>query len=328
VTGRLSWRKLVRAALLSIALVGVLLWLSGFVFRTLVPHENDQSKNLFSARLHHATAVVHLDKLPAPLTETERRRDRLAVILDRKSIRVGVRSDVLPFVFTNLQGELVGFDMTLLHDLAQDLDVHLHVVQVDRSQRGELLDNGGIDILAGGIAVTPDNVNFGTFPMPYLDQTAALVVPDHRRGEFTDLKIIRSMKKLKIAVHSEYYLQRLKHVLPDAEYVLVDSIEGFLKGEMPDVDALLYTAEAGSAWTFLYPQNAVVVPEGFRVKVPTGFLIPTGSDRFYDFMNTWMVLKVKNGQIAEAYDRWILGQGVTAQELRWSVVRNVLHWVD
>ncbi|TFH48396.1 MAG: cation:dicarboxylase symporter family transporter, partial [Lysobacterales bacterium] len=111
VTGRLSWRKLVRAALLSIALVGVLLWLSGFVFRALVPHENDQSKNLFSARLHHATAVVHLDKLPAPLTETERRRDRLAVILDRKSIRVGVRSDVLPFVFTNLQGELVGFDM-------------------------------------------------------------------------------------------------------------------------------------------------------------------------------------------------------------------------
>lgn len=77
-----------------------------------------------------------------------------------------------------------------------------------------------------------------------------------------------------------------------------------------------------AAWTSLYPQNSVVVPEGMRIKVPTG------SDRFYDFMNTWLELKIKNGQVADAYDRWILGRGITDREPRWSVIRNVLHWVD
>lgn len=136
------------------------------------------------------------------------------------------------------------------------------------------------------------------------------------------------MKKLRIAVSSEYYLQRLRHALPDAQSEFIENIESYLKGELPDVDALLYTAEAGSVWTFLYPQYSVVVPEGLRAKIPTGFLIPTGSERFYDFMNTWLELKIKNGYVAQVYDRWILGQGITAQEPRWSVIRNVLHWVD
>lgn len=328
VTGQLNWRKLVRAALLSVALAGLLLWLSGFAFRALVPHASEQSRQLLGVKPSPGAAIVQVEKLPPPLPETERRRDRLAVILDRGSIRVGISSDVLPFVFVNLDGELVGFDMELLHNLATDLDLTLEVARIDWSQRGELLKTGRIDILAGGIAVTPESVDFGTFAKPYLDQTAALVVRDHRRREFTDLEKIRGMKDLKIAVPSEYYRQRLGRALPDAQVESIDHVESYLKGELPDVDALLYTAEAGSAWTFLYPQNAVVVPEGMRRKIPTGFLIPTGSNRFYDFMNTWLELKIKNGHVADAYDRWILGQGVTDREPRWSVIRNVLHWVD
>lgn len=328
VTGQLSWRKLVHAALISIAAVAVLMWLSGFVFRTLVPHQSGQNLELMGATLSRTVPVVRLDEYPPPLSKAEQAKDRLTVILDRKSLRVGVLSEVLPFVFSNSQGNLVGFDMELLHDFAKDLDVRLDVVQIDWSQRGQLLGDGSIDILAGGISVTPDNVRFGTFPTPYVDQTAALLIPDHRRSEFSDMDSIRAMKKLTIAVPNDYYQQRLEQALPNAKSVFIDDIESFLKGELPDVDALLYTAEAGSAWTFLYPSYAVVVPDGLRVKVPTGFLIPNDNQRFYDFMNTWLVLKIKNGQVAGAYDRWILGKGVTAVEPRWSVIRNVLHWVD
>lgn len=328
VSGQLSWRRLTRAALVGVALAAALLWSSSFVFRALVPHESGESRKFLSATMSEGTTVVNLAKHAPPLPETDRRRDRLAVILDRKTLRVGVLPDNLPFVFSNLKGELVGFDMQLLHDLARDLDVTLEVARVDWSRRGELLASGSIDLLAGGITVTPDNVYFGTFPTPYLDQSAALVVADHRRGEFTDLENIRAMKKLKVAVPNEYYMQRVERVLPNAQSVFIDSIEEYLKGHLADVDALLYTAEAGSAWTLLYPQNAVVVPDGLRVKVPTGFLIPTGNERFYDFMNTWLTLKIKNGQVANAYDRWILGKTGAGREPRWSVIRNVLHWVD
>ena len=328
VTGRLSWRKLTHAALAGIAVAAVALWLSGFAFRVLVPHESDTGNKFLSATMGKDVAVVNLAKHAPPLSEADRKRDRLAVIEKRKTLRVGVIPNTLPFVFSNLRGDLVGLDMQLLHDLAADLDVALEVTPVDWSQRGALLASGSIDLLAGGIAITPDNVNFGTFPEPYLEQSAALLVIDHRRGEFTDIEKIRAMKTLKIAVPNEYYMRRLERALPNAQSVFIDNIEDFLKGKLPDVDALLYTAEAGSAWTFLYPQYTVVVPEGLRVKVPTGFLIPRDNERFYDFMNTWLVLKTKNGQVADAYDRWILGKEKGGKAPRWSVIRNVLHWVD
>jgi len=328
VTGTLSWRRLTQAALVGVVVAGVLLWLSGFAFRALVPHESGQSKIFLNAKPTQSAPVEKLASAPPPLSEAQRRRERLDIILERKTLRVGVHSDILPFVFTNASGELVGFDMELLRDLANDLQIKLEVAHIDWSRRGELLENGSVDLLAGGIAITPDKVRFGTFPTSYMDQTAALVVADHRRREFATLEDVQNMDDLTIAVPSEYYLERIQLTLPNARTVLVDDIVPFLKGELPDVDALLYTAEAASAWTFLYPQDAVVLPQGLRSKVPTGFMIPLNSERFYDFMNTWLELKLKNGEIADAYDRWILGKGTHDQEPRWSVIRNVLHWVE
>ncbi len=262
------------------------------------------------------------------MPESDRQRDRLAVILERGSIRAGVPPDTLPFAFVNRDGELVGFDIELLHDLARDLNVTLELVHVGRATRMELLDSGSIDILVGGIAITPDNVVYGTFSDTYLDQTAAFLVPDHRRREFTDVESIGRLQGLKVAVPNEYYLQRLRHALPDVEGILIDDIERYLQGEPPQADALLYTAEAGSAWTLMFPAYSVVVPAGLNLKIPTAFMIPAGSERYLDFVDTWLELKMKNGQIAEAYERWILGKGATEQQPRWSVIRNVLHWVD
>ena len=328
VTGKLSWRRLMHTAVLGIAVAAAALWLSGFAFRALVPHESGQSKVFLNAKPSQPVSAVELDSPPAPLSEADRRNERLEIVLQRKSLRVGVHSYQLPFAYKNATGELVGFDMELLRDLAIDLRVKLEVARIDWSRRGELLENGSIDLLAGGIAITPDSVRFGTFPNAYMDQTAALIVADHRRREFTTLDSLRAMSKLTIAVPSEYYLERIRVELPNARTLLVNDIVPYLKGELEEVDALLFTAEAGSAWTFLYPQNAVVVPHGLRTQVPTGFMIPLNSERFYDFINTWLELKLKNGQIADAYDRWILGQGVHDQAPRWSVIRDVLHWVE
>jgi hypothetical protein len=47
-----------------------------------------------------------------------------------------------------------------------------------------------------------------------------------------------------------------------------------------------------------------------------------------DFLNHWIDLKKKDNTIKKTYNYWILGQGVTIKEPRWSIIRNVLHWVE
>ena len=87
-------------------------------------------------------------------------------------------------------------------------------------------------------------------------------------------------------------------------------------------------AERGSAWTLLYPQFSVVVPEPGIIKVPLAYPIAEHDAAFAGFMNTWIDLKRKDGTIQRLYDYWVLGRDAAPRQPRWSVIRNVLHWVD
>jgi hypothetical protein len=45
------------------------------------------------------------------------------------------------------------------------------------------------------------------------------------------------------------------------------------------------------------------------------------------FVDTWIDLKRNDGTIDELFAHWILGQDNTPRQPRWSIVRDVLHWV-
>ena len=87
-------------------------------------------------------------------------------------------------------------------------------------------------------------------------------------------------------------------------------------------------AERGSAWTLQYPAYSVVVPGPNPIRVPLAYPIGRRDERFASFVNTWIALKGKDGTLDAAYKHWILGQDAAPRQPRWSIVRNVLHWVE
>lgn len=78
----------------------------------------------------------------------------------------------------------------------------------------------------------------------------------------------------------------------------------------------------------MYPQFSVVVPRPSRVAAPVGFALPQDARELATFVDTWVRLKKKDGTLDRLYANWILGQGAKPHEPRWSVIRNVLGWVD
>jgi ABC-type amino acid transport substrate-binding protein len=89
----------------------------------------------------------------------------------------------------------------------------------------------------------------------------------------------------------------------------------------------MFPAERGSAWTLLYPQYSVVVPGPGIVKVPLAYPIARHDLAFAGFVNTWIELKRRDGTIESLYQYWILGRNAAPSRPRWSILRNVLHWV-
>jgi len=253
------------------------------------------------------------------------------VIKKRGMLRVGVFIDRLPFVFLNRERRLVGFDVEMAHLLARDLGAKVEFVQLEESRAlPHLLATGRIDLAMTGFPITPERAAGMLFSDPYLDETFAFVVKDHLREEFSGWANIRDLAAFPVALPDlPYFIDRLKARAPGLKLQVVDSFnkieEGLQKGTF---DAVALPAERGSVLTLLYPKYTVVVPEPGVVKIPLAYPLAGGDPNWAYFLNTWIELKRRDGTIDALYGHWILGKQAGKRQPRWSIMRDVLGWVD
>jgi ABC-type amino acid transport substrate-binding protein len=224
----------------------------------------------------------------------------------------------------------VGFDVEMAHTLAKELGVHLEFIPFQFNTLAQQLREDHFDIAMSGVPMVTTFLKEMNFSDDYMDITFSFAVKDHRRKEFTTVEKIESMERLRIAFPgaSSYFAERIKEVLPQAEIVTLNSIRDFFESDSEGVDALVIGAEVGAAWTLLYPDFQVVIPEEVYVAFPLGYPIASGQQEWINLINRWIDLKRKDRTIEWAYDYWILGKGATEKRQRWSIIRDVLHWVE
>ena len=253
-------------------------------------------------------------------------------ILERGVLRVGYQPFRYPFSFFNDDDELVGFDIQIANQLASDLGVDLELVAYDwYTHAGEQMAMRSIDLVPN-VPFIESLLPLVEYSDPVLTGTAAFVVRDHRRHDFATLEALQSQRKLTIGVTANPKLveNQLRGWLPrvSLELVGLQSPDDFFFSKVPGVDALITTAEIGTALTLLHPEYAVVIPKPTLWRLPMGFVTAKGNFELAEYLDGWVATHQEKGTFQRAYDHWILGEGAQRREPRWSVVRNVLKWVD
>ncbi len=326
----LNWKKLINFSLITtLLIIGVISGTRVFLsWTTGQPYTKDKVVAGMHLLNHPVPAVVHKTAPPA-IEVSSTGRSRLERIRERGVLRVGY-SDWLPWAFFNSAGDLVGFDIDMAHTLARELGVTLEFIPLDLETAAQQLNDNHFDIIMMAQPVTTDRLGEVEYSEAYLDVTWALAVLDHRRKDFENAERIKSAEELRIAVtgHDPYFVKKLNEMLPQAEVVEINTPHEFFENEIFDVDALLCSAEGGSAWTLLYPGYSIVVPKPGVIKQPVAYSTAKGDQEMVNFMNRWIDLKRKDGTIERIYNYWILGYGATDKEPRWSIIRDVFHWVD
>jgi Na+/H+-dicarboxylate symporter/ABC-type amino acid transport substrate-binding protein len=328
VVGRFRLRQLAQAVTISIVATVVLMVALGFVLTRAIPYAYEGDRTFVARRLLSLPVKsVQVESL-TKLTDADLARPRLDVIRERGSLRVGYVPDSLPFSYKSSTGEIVGFDMDMIHELANGIGVTLELMRLDYERGIRSLESGGVDIMVGGLGVTPQDAPRVAYTRSYIDQSVGLVMLDHRQDEFAELSVIRKQRGLRIAVPRSalHYEVLLKRSLPYAEMVPIDSVRTFFRNQIADLDAMAYFAETGSAWTLVYPDFSVAVPRGLRMKGSTAFALPQGQPQFFRFIDNWLELSELNGTTDRFYRHWILGLDDGRLEPHWSIMRNVLGW--
>jgi Na+/H+-dicarboxylate symporter/ABC-type amino acid transport substrate-binding protein len=276
-------------------------------------------------RLGGAPATVEREFPGAAAQETGGVLERIRA---RGVLRVLTLPDRLPYAFENRDGRLVGLDVEMAQALATDLGVGVMFYRADADRLNALLADGVCDIAMSGVVLSPERAADVLFSSPYLDETLAFIVRDNLRERFRTWADIRQLGPVRVgAPDLPAFTRAVAARAPDLHIVPIRQTAEILTGD-DEVMAYVLPAERGSVMTLLHPAYSVVVPQPDTIKLPLAYPLARGDERWASYVNTWLQLKRGDGSIDVLYRHWILGENAMPASKRWSVARNVLHWVE
>ncbi len=256
----------------------------------------------------------------------------LARIRERGILRVGYVPEDYPSAFFNSRGELVGFDVEMMYRFAKYLEVFVEFVPIDPVSRApELINSGYCDIFGSLIPIWPRNVELFAMTSPVLSEPVGLIVPDHRRDEFRRWDSIREKSDLRIGITDiPESRSELARFLPNATAVPYrdkKELDAILEAGAPGLDAVIDQADQGAAWTIRHPEFTLVTPTPTLI-IPHGYSVARGNTDLLLYLDTWLLNARMDGTVDALYRYWMLGKVKETQPPRWSVIRDVLGWID
>jgi ABC-type amino acid transport substrate-binding protein len=252
--------------------------------------------------------------------------DVVARIQETGVLRVGYHSGIAPYVYFNEWGELVGHDVALIHNFARAVGVRIDWIPFDYVSLVDDLLAHRFDIAVGSVSVTEGRLTQIDFTAPYSEQELVLVVRDHARHEFYTQEQIHARANLRMAaLKGSSTLEILRTMFPQKTILPASSMDILL--EDPSIDAYLQTHWEAFTWALTHPQYSIVAPSPSLGMEHLAIAITPNAPELTRLTSYWLEMQRKSGELEQLKHTWVEGR-IVNDEPRWSIIRDVLHWVD
>jgi polar amino acid transport system substrate-binding protein len=234
----------------------------------------------------------------------------LQEVLNGGTLRVGV---VLyaPWAVRAANGDLAGFEIDVARQLAADMGVKAEILAYDFAKLIPALESGEIDIIAAGLAITPERALHVNFSQPYAESGISIAAQSRRTAAVTRLEDLNKDSFTVAAVASSVAVELARRVLPHANLRVFESVDAasaaLVRGE---VDAYL---EDEPVPTFLALEHSASIDVPLeRPLLPSraGFAVNKGDPDFLAFLNAWIVARETDTWLPTTASYWF-------KSLRW-----------
>jgi Na+/H+-dicarboxylate symporter/ABC-type amino acid transport substrate-binding protein len=331
-TGQLRPRKVAAGwAFASTAIAGLLFLLGLRAVLTLTTREDAPPvPAIMALRVEEPVAakVLRAGESPPHAEPVAPAGELLRDILRRRVIRVGYIPASMPWSYFNDQGELIGYDIEMAHRLARDMNTSLEFIPIDFARWTEDLEARRYDIAMVAFSISPERIDQVDFTAGHRSLPAVFVVQDYRKAEFNTRQQLQRMPKLRLAVLQTTMRYKLAaKEFPQATIVPLQRPEDFFKEGEAVADAWYTEAGKGYAYALLHPAFDAV-DDSAGPSVGEAYPIPRGERTWQTYANAFLATQNSNGFEQFLYEKYVLGKHPAVREPRWSIGRNVLHWID
>lgn len=181
-------------------------------------------------------------------------------VLDKGQLVMGLDAGFPPMGFKDKTNTLVGFDIDVAQEVCDRLGIELVKWRIDWDEKESELNEGHIDCIWNGLAVTPARAEYMSFTDPYMKNELVCLVPGN-----SNVKVLQDLKGHKVGVQPGATSQdalEASAIYPDIEVREYDTVLALLEGiEKNEVDAIII--DSVSVYYFIGSTDEVyyVLPE-------------------------------------------------------------------
>jgi len=319
------WPKLIRQGVFT--LTPILLVFAGIKAFNPLPEIRNVSKSIYELNISSSIPVEVHQTVPA---SSHFQGDTFERILSTNTIRVGYNPHCTPFCFYNIDGNLVGYDIAFAYELAYDLGCKLELIPMSYPGLATQLNGNLYDIAMSAVTINELRLKALTFTEPYMSPRLCFVTQEKMRKVFATINSVSGNDKIQLAVlKGSSFEAAARELFPNKNLILLNDYEEFNANTDPFV-ALLWEEQEAVAWSLCHRGYRIVLPQPSIGYDTLGYCIRNDSPRFIHYLDQWLELKRSQGFTDRQYELWIKGKTEIAAppEPRWSIIRNVLHWID
>ncbi len=230
--------------------------------------------------------------------------DLLDDILEKGVIRFGV-AEFVPWTMKSESGELIGFEIDVARKIAKDMGVKAEFILYPWDEVIPALQNGEIDILTGGMSITPARALQVNFSRPLAESGVGLATNTSKTHGINRLEELNS-PDITIAVVKGTLAHGVTTTLFDRADIKVFATAVEAGNACVEGDADAYLASlTQTRFLAMNHSDKVDLP----VKKPLlaskeAIAIKKGEQELLNFLNAWVTARQADRWVATTRDYW------------------------
>lgn len=238
-------------------------------------------------------------------TAALRAGDTLDRVVDQRTLVVGMSADQPPMNALNRQGRYMGFDVDLAGALASAMRVELRIEKIPFGGLMGALEEGRIDMIVSGMAITPERSRSASFVGPYMLSGKSILATETAISQFASGDLAAKEVRL-LALENSTSATFVREAAPNATLVEVEdyaaAIDMLLAGEAAGLVADEITCKLA---VLRNPDAGLVTLEKPLTVEPFGIAIDADDVEFVNLVQNYVRAYEGTGLLTALRKKWL-----------------------
>ena len=230
--------------------------------------------------------------------------DVLDDVLDRGTLRIGV-SEFVPWTMKSKSGELIGFEIEVARKIASDMNVTPEFTVYQWEDIIPALQTGEIDVIAGGMAITPARALKVNFSRPLAESGISLATNSKRTADISSLEELNNENTV-ITVVTDTLAHSVAQTFFDQAEIKVFATSDLAEQEVLEDRAHVYLATVAEInfLALMHPDTLDVPMSEPLMASKEGLAVKKGEQELLNFLDAWVVAREADKWLGATHQYW------------------------